>query len=94
MIQSYLPLRIAIFVLSVPNLMFAFKSLLYHIYSGRRPFEDLPDNSVEKCFANVEFPADRPNTLNTDQWPMILFSGSLEFPRDLHDSILFPFPSY
>lgn len=124
--------------------MFAFGTFLYHIYSGRRPFDDLQDDLVEERFANAEFPADtldldqwpmilsswsfefarailylilsghKPfdnlqddsveersanaeipaDTLDLDQWPMILSSGSPEFPRDPHDSIPFPFPSY
>lgn len=64
--------------------MFAFGTLLYHIYSGHKPFVDLQDDLVEERFANAEFPAD---TLGLDQWPMILSSWSFEFARDLHASI-------
>lgn len=64
--------------------MFAFGSLLYHIYSGHKPFDKFPDEHVEARFANAEIPDD---VLNLDQWPMILSSWSSEFARDLHDSI-------
>ncbi|MCJ1269198.1 hypothetical protein MMC22_009087 [Lobaria immixta] len=64
--------------------MFAFGTLLYHIYSGHKPFNNLQDDLVEERFENAEFPAD---TLDLDQWPMILSSWSFEFARDLHASI-------
>lgn len=64
--------------------MFAFGSLIYHIYSGHKPFNNLEDDSVQERFANAEFPDD---TLDLDQWPMILSSWSLEFARHLHDII-------
>lgn len=64
--------------------MFAFGSLLYHIYSGHKPFHKFPDGCVEARFANAEIPND---VLDLDQWPMILSSWSAEFARDLHDSI-------
>lgn len=64
--------------------MFALGSLLYHIYSGHKPFHNLPDQFVEACFANAKFPDD---TLDLDQWPMILSCWSLEFARDLHATI-------
>lgn len=64
--------------------MFAFGSLLYHIYSGHKPFNNLSEELVEAYFANAEFPHD---ILDLDKWPMILSSWSLEFARDLHNSI-------
>lgn len=64
--------------------MFAFGSLVYHIYSGHKPFEHLPDDGVEERFANAEYPRD---TFDLDPWPMILSSWSLEFARDLHNSV-------
>ena len=64
--------------------MFAFGSLVYQIYSGHKPFEYLPDDCVEERFANAEFPRD---TLDLDQWPLILSSWSFEFARDIHNSI-------
>lgn len=70
--------------------MFAFGSLLYHLYSGHPPFHRLPDSAVEACFANADFPGD---TLDLDTWPMILSSWSFEFARALRDSISRTSPS-
>lgn len=71
---------------------FAFGSLLYHIYSDHRPFDNLPDEYVEARFANAEIPDD---ILNLDQWLMILSCWSFEFARELKGSIpcTSPFPS-
>ena len=70
---------------------FAFGSLLYHIHSGHRPFDNLPDEYVEARFASAEIPND---LLSLDQWPVILSCWSFEFARDLNGSIpcASPFP--
>lgn len=71
---------------------FAFGSLLYHIYSNHRPFDNLPDEDVQARFANAEVPDD---ISNLDQWLMILSCWSFEFARDFNESIpcTSPFPS-
>lgn len=68
---------------------FAFGSLLYHIHSGHRPFDNLPDEYVEARFASAEIPDD---VLSLDQWPLILSCWSFEFARDLNGSIPCPSP--
>jgi len=38
--------------------IFALRSLLYEVLKGRKPFEDLPDDEVQRRFAAGEFPTD------------------------------------
>ena len=60
--------------------MFARASLLYEIFSGTKPFEDLTDDEVQDRFSNGKFPNDAislPHSLN-------IYSGwSEEFAQKL-----------
>ena len=60
--------------------MFAMASLLYEIFSGTKPFEDLTDEEVQDRFSNGKFPDDAaslPHSLN-------IYSGwSEEFAQEL-----------
>jgi hypothetical protein len=49
--------------------MFALGSLLYEINSGKKPFEELSDDEVQRRFSNGDFPSD---ITSLQLWPNIL----------------------
>ena len=59
---------------------FAMASLLYEILSGKKPFEELPDDEVQRRFSNAVFPDDAQALPNS----LVIYSGwSEEFSQEL-----------
>ncbi|MCJ1254776.1 hypothetical protein MMC24_002592 [Lignoscripta atroalba] len=64
--------------------LFAFGSVLYHIYTGKKPFEEVDsdddDDQVQSRFLNADTP---PDLTSVPSWPIILSCWSLEFAKEL-----------
>ena len=60
---------------------FALGSLLYQIYRGKKPFQELDDAEVQSRFANAIVPED---LTTVPLWPTVLCFWSPEFSEDLN----------